>query len=259
MQIPLQRALWCLFVFLTASGPAVAEQFVCRTVRPGDTAAEVALRWTGDAESRHQAWFQVLDPTHRRVVPKARYGLILPGWQACIATSVARTTPAPVAINVGGRSTTMASSQFGAGPRTVNLAFVGWALLCFSVAILVAWPFLERRIRKRQVMIEQMKQFGDRFVEEFEWPLIRPGATDRPIKSQTHLFPDRRRLDILLAPSAGRTYPNLSDHRKNVEYDIERILQRLGEAFISGPPHTQGAWVAIPFQFRADTPKEGVV
>ena len=45
------------------------------------------------------------------------------------------------------------------------------------------------------------------------------------------------RLDILLAPGAGRRYPNLSDHRSNVEYDVQRVLTLLkDEPFVAGRP-----------------------
>jgi hypothetical protein len=153
----------------------------------------------------------------------------------------------------------MSTSQFATGLAAVNRAHVGWALLCFSLALLLAWPLVETHLRAGRALVDRMKRFGDRFIAEFEQPLVRPDAAHRPIKSQMRFIPDRARLDILLAPSDGRTYPNLSDHRRNVEYDVERIVQHLGEPFVSGRLYTQGSWVAVPFQLTADTKKAGVV
>ena len=46
----------------------------------------------------------------------------------------------------------------------------------------------------------------------------------------------------LVAPADGRTYPNLVDHRRNVEYDVERVLRLLkhepvsrDRPFVNGP------------------------
>ena len=259
MSMPPPRTVCFLFLSLTASNPVAAQGFVCRTVQPGDTAAAIALRWTGTAASLHQRWFQIRDPIYGRVVPKARYGRILPGWQACVATSMAARGPAPVPFTAGGTTTFATANQFGTNRVTRNPAYVGWALLCLSLSISIAWPLIESRMRKRQLVMEQMKRFGDRFIEEFERPLVRSDRAARPIKSQLRLAPRRCRVDILLAPNDGRLYPNLSDHRQNVEYDVERIVQRLGKPFICGPLYSQGAWVAIPFQFiEADTQRERV-
>ena len=77
-------------------------------------------------------------------------------------------------------------------------------------------------------------------------------------KSRLRLAPARRRLDVLLAPADGRTYPNLFDHRRNVEYDVERVVWLLrGEPFINGRPYARGPWVVIPFYFETSRQQEG--
>jgi hypothetical protein len=54
----------------------------------------------------------------------------------------------------------------------------------------------------------------------------------------------------MLAPADGRSYPNLADHRKNVEYDVDRVLRLVNaQPVMSGPLYTRGSWVVIPFQF----------
>ena len=80
------------------------------------------------------------------------------------------------------------------------------------------------------------------------------------MKSRLRLSPRRARFDILLAPGEGRRYPNLSDHRKNVEYDVARVLHVLGdESFVCGPLSVQAEWVVVPFQFRVGPKQPGVV
>src|SRR5262245_53132675 len=62
-----------------------AERFTCVLIQPGDTAAHLAWRLTGDVAHRHARWFQIVNPTTSRFVPKREYARILPGWRACVA------------------------------------------------------------------------------------------------------------------------------------------------------------------------------
>ena len=52
-------------------------------------------------------------------------------------------------------------------------------------------------------------------------------------------------LEIFMAPGAGHRYPNLTDHKKNVEYDIARVMGVLGNYALSKPPRAQGKWVVV--------------
>ena len=98
-----------------------------------------------------------------------------------------------------------------------------------------------------------MTLFGERFIREFERPLLRPGSDARALESRLRFIPRQRRLDILLAPRNGHTYPNLSDHRTNVEYDVGRVLQRLkDERFVSERLSVQGRWVIVRCRFSSD-------
>ena len=66
------------------------------------------------------------------------------------------------------------------------------------------------------------------------------------------------RFDILRAPGEGRRYPNLSDHKKNVEYDVARVMHVLADdSFVSGPPYTHAGWI-VPFRFTAGPKQSGV-
>ena len=107
-------------------------------------------------------------------------------------------------------------------------------------------------------MLLVMRHFAYRFVREFERPLIqRP--TEPPLRSQLRLSPARARLKILLAPGQGRRYPNLLDHKKNVEYDVVRVLQSLADdSFVPDSLYSQGGWVVVSLRFKVDRKHPGV-
>ena len=134
-------------------------------------------------------------------------------------------------------------------------AAVAWCALVVSIA-LTCWAtrYFSRRERVRRAM----EQFADRFVREFERPLVQQHLPDRPIQSRVRVKPARSRLDVLLAPHGGLRYPNLTDHKTNVHYDVARVQAVLRDhAFVSGRPYARGRWVVVPFQLRADIREAG--
>ena len=54
-----------------------------------------------------------------------------------------------------------------------------------------------------------------------------------------------QQLEILIAPGPGHHYPNLADHKHNVEYDINRVIGVLGNCELSRPPRAEGKWVVV--------------
>jgi hypothetical protein len=103
-----------------------------------------------------------------------------------------------------------------------------------------------------------VRYFAHRFVDEFERPLVGYDAGERPVRSDLRFGARRGRFDILLAPGEGRRYPNLSDHKKNVEYDVARVVRVLADdSFVSGAPYPKAGWIAVPFQFTADPKPPG--
>jgi hypothetical protein len=49
----------------------------------------------------------------------------------------------------------------------------------------------------------------------------------------------------------------LSDHRKNLLYDIERVLRVVPtQSFVCREPYQQGKWVVIPFQKNPVVPPQ---
>jgi hypothetical protein len=103
-----------------------------------------------------------------------------------------------------------------------------------------------------------LQRFGERFVAEFERPLRQPGVAARPLQVRMRLVPRRRRVEILLAPNGGRTYPNLADHRRNVTYDVARVLRLLADPrFTGGDMYAQGRWVVVPCELNNEPEREG--
>jgi hypothetical protein len=103
-----------------------------------------------------------------------------------------------------------------------------------------------------------MSQFAYLFVREFERPLLQHAA-EPAIRTQLRVSPYRARLEICLAPGNGRRYPNLSDHRKNVEYDVDRVLSALAdESFVCGRLRMREGWVVVPFRFSSRLKQRGV-
>jgi hypothetical protein len=71
------------------------------------------------------------------------------------------------------------------------------------------------------------------------------------LQSQLSIRPFGARVEILVAPAVGHLYPNLSDHRRNVEYDVRRVIAMLGDSrFVCGDLIARGPWVVIPFRFK---------
>ena len=233
----------------------------CYPIRPGDTAARLAQRFTGNAHNRYQSWFQIVEPTTATLIPKSHYGRIQAGWHVCVATEMLSLGSArrPYVVVTSGPPVVLQPSVTHE-QAAFDLSVLWWVLLLFAVAGLVLAPVVARKyLVRRRARLETMKGFGDRFIREFERPLFRRCADEPSVRSRLRLAPRRRMVEVLLAPADGRTYPNLSDHRRNVEYDVERVLRLLRHApFKTGPLHAEGPWVVIPFRLEGDRQQEGV-
>ena len=241
-------AFGCLALILAGLPAEAVPRLICFTAQPGDTVSELAVRLTNDARSRHEPWFQIFDPSTARVIPKSRYRYIQPGWRACVAQEIVAPQP-PYAVY---RPT-------GTRAAGVNLIFaIGWwwVPLAISIAALM-WNLEQSRVHRRRAMVLALENFGKAFVREFERPLNQRASRESPVRSRLHVIPKRHRLEIFLAPCEGRSYPNLADHRKNVEYDVDRVVTLLADTrFVCGPLAAEGQWVVIPFRLET-TLKEG--
>lgn len=217
---------------VASQSATAAPRLLCYPILPGDTLTALSVRLMRDPQSWRTAGFQILDPVAARFVPKGEYGNIRPGWQACVVEQV------PV--------------------RQSNPARGWWLLVLLSTAALAGLFVLQWLLERRKATSRVLEQFGAAFIREFERPLIDQRSARSVLRAKLALAPERGALEVLLAPTEGRRYPNLSDHRTNVEYDVERVVSLLNDRrFICGPLGTRGSWVAIPFRLKPDLHKEG--
>ena len=260
------RVRWCVLLAAVgldvgAPGALARERVTCVPIRTDETVAAVAQRVTGDARNMEAPWFQIVNPTTSRPVPKTRYGFVFAGWDACVTAhdALPEVTIEPVAQMVSLPVVDDAPPRRPA-PVVPALATVFvWAPAVAWSALVLALPLtcwlVDEHLAGRRDTLRVMKLYAERFVEEFERPLMQPHLSSRPIQSRVRFKPGRARFDVLLAPEAeaGLRYPNLTDHKGNVTYDVVRIQRALGErAFVSSRPYARGRWVVVPFRFRVE-------
>lgn len=136
----------------------------------------------------------------------------------------------------------------------MDVQIVLWIALALAIALIVSG--LHDYVADRTAAL---RNFGERFVREFDRPLVRVRPSERVVEARLRVRPHRARVEVLLAPRGGRPYPNLVDHKQNVEYDVERVLQVLGDQrFAPGPLYAQGRWVVVPLQLQAGPKQAGV-
>jgi hypothetical protein len=253
------RLAFLVLVFATvvASRHGHAQEWACTTIQPGETASSVAARITGSAGNRHESWFQIVEPVTGRTVAKSRYDRIYEGWRACVVqqTVIARQSDAAMRVPVAAAAESPWSRVTNA-LRAIDEPLVLWGALTVALAFL--WNVCSEYYRERERTLILMRHYGERFVREFERPLLQPPLVKAPIRARLRTSPGSGRLDVCLAPNAGRRYPNLSDHRDNVFYDIARISQALRDpSFVCFAPYAKAGWVVIPIQFQAGAGQAG--
>jgi len=286
------RVAWsALIVLMLEALPtdAFAQSPVCHAIRRGESAAQAARRTTGNGRNAYQAWFQIMNASSR-FVPKSQYDRIHAGWRACVvpairsrssnanhveeaqAANVSEVPSGPGVPKVPAAPTALASADAGdgAGDRSQpaasdvfrRLGGVDLTMLWLCAAVLVpwlGWLIVDDYLARRKTASIVVQYFVHRFVDEFERPLVRYDVGEHPVRSRLRCGARLRRFDILLAPGEGRRYPNLSDHKKNVEYDVARVMHKLGDdSFVSGALYTQAGWIVVPFQFTAGPKPSGV-
>jgi hypothetical protein len=271
------RCAWPIVLSL-AAGPsaAFAESFACYTFQHGDTPSRLAKRMTGDASNKYQPWFDIVDLSGRSV-PKSQYDRVRAGWRACVLEKTVEGRPpeaGQVVPDVAARQVEPTATPSSAdAPRMIQDVFrtslvalqsslnVAPSHIWLGAAVVVpALGFLTLGgyVRRRNAASIFMWQFAYLFVREFERPLLQDAA-EPAIRTQLRIRPYRARLEICLAPGNGRRYPNLSDHRKNVEYDVNRVLSALAdESFVCGRLRSREGWVVVPLRFSARLKQRGV-
>jgi len=242
-----------LSVLVTAAaGPydTTTQRFRCYRIQAGDSAADIAERLTGHRGNLSGPSFQIFD-SHRRLVSQAHYNSIAPGWTVCRAeeqSPVAVRTASPAvqavpAVSIQQPETPIALLQPTFDP-------VVWWFASFVLAATTSL-FALNSWRKERALTDVMRRFGGDFVREFGRPWAHYRGAGPVPRARLRIDSRRGRLEILVAPAPGRTYPNLSDHKSNVEYDAARVTAALRhDAFCGVQPYSEGEWVVLPFRFR---------
>jgi hypothetical protein len=284
---PMTHLAWCALLVVVALDPlstdAFAQSPVCHAIRRGESATQAARRVTGNGQNAYRDWFQIMNPS-LRFVPKSQYNRIRLGWQACVVRpAIQRLSsnanhaeePEPSEAATGSAvqqalAVPAALANADAGDRSQPSAFdvvrkpggIDLTMLWLCAAAVVpwfGWRIVDDYLTRRKTASIVVQSFVQRFVNEFERPLVRYDVTERPVRSDLRFGARRGRFDILLAPGEGRRYPNLSDHKKNVEYDVARVMRVLGDdSFVSRAPYTKAGWIVLPFQFTAEAKQSGV-
>jgi hypothetical protein len=268
-------ALPILMLLSVAPTAAFSESLVCQSIRRGESAPQVARRLTGDSRNAYQTWFQIRNASSR-FVPKSQYNAIRAGWQACLLKPIVQRASAKVddlfpseALDASQTRASVISAALPASAAVVEPAVLvtresegfDFTMVWLGAAMVVpwvGWRILDDHLVRKKTRTIVMQHFATRFVQEFERPLVWSDA-ERPLRSRVRYSARRGRLDILLAPGKGRRYPNLSDHKKNMEYDVARVVHALADqSFVNGTPYTQAGWVVVPFQFKTLSKTSGV-
>lgn len=239
-----------------------AQQFVCQPIGPSDTASSLARRLTGDADAAYRQTFQIRDPARQMFVPKSHYRRLSTDWQACVAAGPLTGTPlvyspvvamaAPTSALAGqARPAPAVSDGSQEGLVVVATMASGLAVMLLILAAVVG------SLRPRP-MPPALQRAGEEFVNAFARPLVDSSSTEPPIHARLRFSRRARQLEISIAPGAGRRYPNLVDHRSNVEYDVNRVMRILGTRFVvSDRLRADGPWVVVPIRL-ADVKRTGV-
>jgi hypothetical protein len=253
-----RRVLLPLLFTAGAAQGVLAQPFFCTPIRAGETVPHAARRVTGEATGARESWFQIVDPATSRFVPKTRYEYVRAGWHACVATGLPAVAP-PVSSNKSSDWIRDVRTAYDDVVRLIQSpdSDLGlWVVLLALIAI--ATHSADHYFKDRDQVLKAMQLFSQKFVREFERPLVVGDLSVRPIQSRLRFAPHASRLDILIAPSAGRRYPNLTDHRNNVEYDLKRVLNVLrDEPFVNGRPYMDGPWVVLPFSMKSAITQAG--
>jgi hypothetical protein len=269
-----------VLLFLSAAPPFVeAQQFVCSPIRRGDTASRLARRLTGHSAAAYSLAFQVRDPARQLFVPKSHYWRLSTQWEACVAVGPVKSTPVAYAPRGASAEPAVAPAEPAVAladpvittsvPLAIRSAHPAPALSdgshddfvfvasMASVALLMLLTYAAVDLRMPPPIPPLMRRAGEQFVIAFARPLIDPSSSVPPIEARLRFIRRTQQLEISIAPGAGRRYPNLVDHKRNVEYDVNRVMRVLGNQFVKTDClRAAGKWVVVPIRM-ADVKQTG--
>ena len=252
----------CIAMGIPVDSAAAAPGFVCYPVRRGDTAATISLRETQSIRGWREPGFQIFDPVAARFIPKAGYNRINPGWQVCIVESLLTQPGVQPDRSDGPHGVSLRTPVSSARVATLSThapnAVRWWWLPLLLTTPFMGWILFQRNTGRTKMVGQTLETFAIDFIREFERPLLDVRSHQPALHSEVTLSPRSRSMEVRLAPAGGRRYPNLADHRANVDYDIHRVLTLLDDRrFACGPVRSHGPWVTFPFRLVVDPHKEG--
>jgi hypothetical protein len=236
---------------------AEAQDFVCWPIARGDTASSLARRLMGDAERAYSDRFQIRDPSRRMFVPKSQYQRLSTDWQVCVARGAVKTqllAPAPAVVKSQLLAPAPVVTSAERSPDDVTFAM---QIAIAVVLMLLTCSVVAGYVAARPIP-PVMQRAGEAFISEFARPLIDPSSRVPPIAVRLRFVRRAQQLEISIAPGDGRRYPNLVDHKRNVEYDVRRVMRLLGSRFVvSDHLRAAGKWVVVRIRL-ADLRQAGV-
>jgi hypothetical protein len=274
---PCNRRLPALVVLFLCAAPAFVEgqQFVCSPIRRGDTPSRLARRLTGNPASAYSPAFQVRDPVRQLFVPKSHYWHLSTRWQACVAIAAPQSTPLAYAPVVASPAPELSPTIVPAGPTITSAPLAiasalpapalshgshgdfAFTATMVSAAVLMVLIYAAVDLRIPHPIPPVIQRAGEQFVIAFARPLIDPSSSVPPIQVRLRFIRRVQQLEICIAPGAGRRYPNLVDHKRNVEYDVDRVMRVLGNHVVmSDRLRAAGKWVVVPIRL-ADVTQTG--
>ncbi len=248
-----------LLFLCTLPSRVSAQQFVCWPIATGDTPSSLARRLTGNAAAAYSFAFQIRDPATRMFVPKSHYHHLQSDWQACVAqgpvpshliayapvvrlaesmTPLDEPTIAPTPQAAA--ATPLIVDRANRTPFDARLAVTVSATSLFLMLVWAAAGSLGPG-----PVPPDLARAGENFVAVFARPLVDPSSKAPPIHARLRFVRRTQQLEISIAPGPGHRYPNLADHKKNVEYDVDRVIRVLGNYALSKPPRAAGKWVVV--------------
>ena len=237
---------------------AEAQQYVCWPIVRGDTASGLARRLTGNAARAYSDAFQIKDPARRVFVPKSRYGRLSTHWQACVVREPLKSNPLALAPAAARRAASRAVPPLARGPALASSTVITRSDVIFAVTVgAAAWLMLViisavAGYATAPPIPPAMQRAAEEFIRVFARPLVDPLSGVAPIAVRLRFVHRLQQLEICIAPCGGRRYPNLSDHKKNVEYDVNRVVRNVGaHRVVIDRLRAEGKWVVVPMRLAA--------
>ena len=254
-------------IVMAAPAGALAQSLVCKPIVRGDSAASLARRLTGDAAQAYSHLFQIRDPARSVFVPKSRYERLSLHWQVCVAPEILiraaprvvspRVVPSGIPVSLPPEPIVASNlappiSAPPAMPLTRRYDLEGAVRVGVGVSLVLFVVSMAVRLVPSPGPPPDLQRAGEAFVGAFVRPLIDPGSSVPPVLVRLRFIRRSEQLEIHFAPNHGRRYPNLLDHKRNVEYDVQRVLRLLGPGVaLSNPLRAEGNWVIVPIRLVA--------